>query len=62
MEKIAKPTNGKLTNGKAVFDPKMFLATVNHGRTVTMLQRLRTQHEDTACVEVWPRWPAFQWH
>jgi CRP-like cAMP-binding protein len=35
MEKIDKPTNGKLGNGKAAFDPKAFLATVNHGRTVT---------------------------
>ena len=48
MEKNVKPTNGKLrngkpnagkhnagkpTNGKAAFDPKTFLATVNHGRT-----------------------------
>jgi CRP-like cAMP-binding protein len=43
MEKIEKPTNGKSTNGKSTkpgngriaFDPKTFLATVNHGRTVT---------------------------
>jgi CRP-like cAMP-binding protein len=30
-----KPTNGKPGNGRAAFDPKTFLATVNHGRTVT---------------------------
>jgi CRP/FNR family cyclic AMP-dependent transcriptional regulator len=45
MEKIAKSTNGKSTggkpangkagNGRAAFDPKTFLATVNHGRTVS---------------------------
>ena len=35
MEKIDKPTNGKLGNGKAAFGSKAFLATVNHGRTVT---------------------------
>ena len=43
MEKLDKPTNGKSTNGKSTkpgngrvaFDPKTFLATVNHGRTVT---------------------------
>jgi len=40
MEKIEKPTNGKSTNGKSgngkvAFDPKAFLATVNHGRTVS---------------------------
>src|SRR5450755_3155738 len=40
MEKIAKSTNGKPANGKAgngraAFDPKTFLATVNHGRTVS---------------------------
>jgi CRP/FNR family transcriptional regulator, cyclic AMP receptor protein len=38
MEKIEKPTNGKSTkpgNGRIAFDPKTFLATVNHGRTVT---------------------------
>src|SRR6202795_4264557 len=50
MEKIAKSTNGKSTDakpangkpangkagsGRAAFDPKTFLATVNHGRTVT---------------------------
>jgi CRP-like cAMP-binding protein len=38
MEKIEKPTNGKSTkqgNGRLAFDPKTFLATVNHGRTVT---------------------------
>jgi CRP/FNR family cyclic AMP-dependent transcriptional regulator len=38
MEKIDKPTNGKSTksgNGRIAFDPKTFLATVNHGRTVT---------------------------
>jgi CRP-like cAMP-binding protein len=35
MEKIDKPTNGKLGTGQAAFDPKAFLATVNHGRTVT---------------------------
>jgi CRP-like cAMP-binding protein len=33
--KSAKPRNGKSGNGKAAFDPKTFLATVNHGRTVT---------------------------
>ena len=38
MEKIEKPTNGKSTkpgNGRIAFDPKAFLATVNHGRTVS---------------------------
>ena len=40
MEKFDKPANGKSTdvnstNGRAVFDPKAFLATVNHGRTVS---------------------------
>ena len=40
MEKFDKPANGKSTDinsttGKAVFDPKAFLATVNHGRTVS---------------------------
>ena len=38
MEKIEKPTNGKSTkqgNGRLAFDPKTFLATVNHGRTVS---------------------------
>ena len=38
MEKIDRPTNGKSTkqgNGRLAFDPKTFLATVNHGRTVT---------------------------
>jgi CRP/FNR family transcriptional regulator, cyclic AMP receptor protein len=40
MKKIAKPangrsTNGRATNGKAAFDPKAFLATVNHGRAVS---------------------------
>src|SRR5260370_41228494 len=40
MEKIAKSTNGKPTNskpanGKAAFDPKTFLATVDHGRTAS---------------------------
>jgi CRP/FNR family transcriptional regulator, cyclic AMP receptor protein len=34
MGKIPKPVNGKSTNGKDVFDPKAFLATANHGRTV----------------------------
>ena len=39
MEKTDKPANGKSPegkspDGKAVFDPKAFLATVNHGRTV----------------------------
>ena len=40
MEKIDKPANGKSAEGKspdgrATFDPKAFLATVNHGRTVS---------------------------
>ena len=40
MEKIDKPANGKShegksPDGKVVFDPKAFLATVNHGRTVS---------------------------
>jgi CRP-like cAMP-binding protein len=40
MEKIEKPASGKSADGKspdgkAVFDPKAFLATVNHGRTVS---------------------------
>ena len=40
MEKTDKPANGKShegksANGKVVFDPKAFLATVNHGRTVS---------------------------
>ena len=35
LARNGKPTNGKATNGKATFDPKAFLATVNHGRTIT---------------------------
>jgi CRP/FNR family transcriptional regulator, cyclic AMP receptor protein len=36
MEKIAKSPNGNPTNGKAAaFEPKAFLATVSHGRTVS---------------------------
>ena len=36
MEKFAKSPNGNSTNGKAAaFDPKAFLATVSHGRTVS---------------------------
>ena len=35
MDNIVKRTNGRRLNGKAVFDPKAFLSTVNHGRTVS---------------------------
>jgi CRP-like cAMP-binding protein len=35
MEEIVKSRNGNPTNGKAAFDPKAFLATVSHGRTVS---------------------------
>jgi CRP-like cAMP-binding protein len=31
----SKPANGKAGNGETAFDPKTFLATVNHGRTVS---------------------------
>jgi CRP/FNR family cyclic AMP-dependent transcriptional regulator len=35
MDNIVKRTNGRRPNGKVAFDPKAFLSTVNHGRTVS---------------------------
>ena len=35
LAKNGKATNGNATNGRATFDPKAFLATVSHGRTIT---------------------------
>src|SRR5271170_6428514 len=34
-EGTAMEKNARSTNGKGAFDPKAFLATVNHGRTVS---------------------------